>query len=161
MSGGLHLIDERAQDLASGAPAAAEEAAHLEACEPCRELAQSYRELSRALSTLPAPPAPGLTPAVLARIEARGVLREQLALGGLLLLLGLWTSGLLLRLALPVPSEGAAFLAAASALARVALSLGPALPALQALAALACAAVGVPAVFVLYRLLPPAAGRSA
>jgi len=148
-----HLTDERAQELAlASAPRA--EAEHLAGCEACRALVEDYRALSRALSALPLPPAPGFAPGVLARIEARRSNRMLAMLGTGLLLAGLWASGLLLRLWVPAPADGAAALAGVAALTRVAVSLAPALLPLQALLGLACAAVAIPAWLALHLLLP-------
>jgi anti-sigma factor RsiW len=70
-----HLTDAQAQRLVDGLLLAGEldgAASHATACPDCATLVESYRALSRALERLPAPELPaGFTAGVLERVDAR------------------------------------------------------------------------------------------
>ncbi len=72
---GAHLTDERAQRLVDGVLSAAEAAGatdHAASCPDCAALLESYRALSLALDALPGPDLPeDFTAAVLQRVEER------------------------------------------------------------------------------------------
>jgi len=161
----LHLDDERAQRLLEGLLAEAERAeadAHLARCPACRDLVASFRVLAEALDGLPvAEPPAGFTAGVLARIEKR----ERLAA---------WERRLALAILATAAAAAAAFLAAggqgawaptlsgwSGAVARTttALRIGaevatPVLGALRVPIAAFCAAIGLPILFALGRLVP-------
>ena len=161
----VHLTDERAQSLVDGllpASVRAECQAHLDDCEACRVLVDSYVALGEALDQLDAPlPAPDFTDAVMQRIEEREAARaweRKLAFG-------IFGAAALTACAifafLGVNAWAPAFSRAFDALGRLAtaVSIGanvaaPVLNALRLQIALACAAVGLPLLFVLSRLVP-------
>jgi anti-sigma factor RsiW len=161
----LHLDDERAQRLLEGLlpePERAEADAHLAGCPGCRDLVASYRALSEALDGLPSEEPPStFTAGVLARIERR----ERSAA---------WERRLALAILAAAAAAAAAFLAAGSqgawaptlsiwsgALVRTATALrigadvaAPMLGALRIPIAACCAALGLPILFALGRLVP-------
>jgi len=160
-----HLDDERAQLLVEDLlpePARAEAGAHLDGCPACRDLVASYRALAEALGGLPsAEPPAGFTAGVLARIERR----ERTAA---------WERRLAVAILASAAVAAAAFLAAGAqgawapalsgwsgAVARTttALRIGasvaaPVLGALRIPIAAFCAALGLPLLFALGRLVP-------
>lgn len=166
-----HLTDELAQAYVDRALPDAERArwmAHLDGCAECGLLVDSYRALSAALDGLdaPAPPA-GFTAAVMERIDVSERQRagdRRLALG----ILGVATCLALAALALAGSAGWAPALAgAAGAFARVAaaasLAVDVAAPLLHALRlqiALGCAALALPILFALSRLVPRAAAAT-
>jgi anti-sigma factor RsiW len=160
-----HLTDELAQLHLEGllAPSAAAEAeAHLGNCADCRALLDSYRALSEALSGLaPAEPPADFTAGVMGRIAAReralawerrmaaGILAAVAALAGALLA-ATGTGGLA-----PAVSQVSGFLARATAFARIGSEVaGPVVGALRLHIILACAALGLPLLLALGRLVP-------
>jgi hypothetical protein len=152
--------DVRAQELALSS-AGRDEASHLAACAACRERVEGYRALGLSLAALrsPAPP-PGFAEGVLARIEARrhvaaGELR--LALWGALLLAPAMLVSLgSLWVAARSVGDGASLLSGGAALVRALASVASALAPLQALLALGCAALCLPLLWAIHRLLPAA-----
>ena len=170
MSG--HLRDEQAQALVDGLLDGSERAAcsaHAAGCADCRLLVESYRALSAALEDLdaPAPPA-GFTAAVLQRIdvaEAQRAWERRLALGILGAAAGL--AALLFALSGAgawVPLAARLVEALGTALTTTTLVREVASPLLQALRlqiALGCAALGLPLLFALSRLVPRGAQATA
>ncbi len=160
-----HLTDARAQQLVDGVlPAAdgAEAADHAASCPDCAALVESYRILSAALDALPLPDLPGnFTASVLARVEARErtVARERRAAVAVL-------AGIALALAAALLVGGnAAWVPTAARLADQlgavthALRLGaqvlpPVVSVLRLPIALACAALCLPLLLALSRLIP-------
>ena len=160
-----HLTDELAQGLveellSEGARAAC--ADHAAACPECRALVASYRALSDALADLDAPvPPPDFTDAVMARIEAEDEARA-------------WDRRLALGIAAAAGISAAVIFAMAGASAwapavsrlsgkvgdlAVLLSVGsavasPIVHALRFHIAIGCAALGLPLLYALSRLVP-------
>lgn len=160
-----HLTDDLAQRLADGLadPAAAVGAeAHLSRCEACAALVESYRELAEALEDLPLPDLPAdFTAAVLDRIEvaeAQGARERRFALGVL--------SAVLVVAAGAAVAGGAGGLAGAvagwadglgdaSQLLRIGRGVLPGLlSALRLPLLVGAAAVALPVIFGLSRLMP-------
>lgn len=167
-----HLSDEQAQALVDRALPDDERARcheHLASCPDCELLVESYRALSAALDDLDAPaPPPGFTAEVMACIalaDRRRAWDRRLALG----ILGVATCLAAALLALAGGPGWARTLAgAADALAHlgtaVSVAVGVASPLLQALRlqiAVACAAVALPLLFALSRLVPRGAAAAA
>jgi len=162
---GAHLTDERAQELVDGGvpPAdAAVVAEHAAGCPECAALIESYRALSLQLDALPGPDLPGdFTSAVLARVEERErtVARERRTA---MVVLGAVALGLVG--ALVVGGNGAWVPAATSLAERLGstfntLRLGaqvlpPVLNVLRLPIAAACAAMVLPLLLALSRLIP-------
>lgn len=167
-----HLTDDLAQAYVDRALPEAERAlwmGHLDGCAECGLLVESYRALSAALDDLdaPAPPA-GFTAAVMERIdlsERQRAWDRRLALG----ILSIATCLALTVLALAGSAGLAPALAgAAGAFARFAtatsLAVDVAAPLVHALRfqiAIGCAALALPILFALSRLLPRAAAATA
>lgn len=161
----LHLDDERAQLLVEGllpAAALAEAGAHLAGCPACRDLVASYRALAEALGGLPSvePPA-GFTAGVLIRIESReraAAWERRLALA----ILGAATAAAATFLAAggqgswaPTLSGWSSALAQATTALRIGADVaGPVLGALRVPIAALCAALGLPLLLALGRLVP-------
>jgi anti-sigma factor RsiW len=160
-----HLTDELAQSLVDGLlPAALRDGceAHVAACAECRIVVESYRALGDALAGLDAPlPPPDFTDAVMDRIEARERVHaweRRLALG----IVGVAACAALAILAFVGASAWAPILSrvsdgvgdAARAFTLGASVLSPVLRALRLQIALGCAAVGLPLLFALSRLVP-------
>jgi anti-sigma factor RsiW len=168
----VHLTDELAQLHLEGllAPSAAAEAqAHLAHCPDCRALVHSFRALSEALASLaPVEPPPDFTAGVMAGIAAReraaawerriasGILAAVAALAGALLaVIGPGAVA-------PTVSQWSEFIARAAAFARVGAEVaGPILGALRVEILLACAALGLPLLLALGRLMPARSRRIA
>lgn len=167
-----HLTDELAQAYVDRALPDAERARcaeHLAACQDCGLVVDSYRALAAALDGLdaPAPPA-GFTAAVMARLdltERERAFDRRLALG----ILGVATCLALALFALagaagwaPVVSGAAdAFARAARAASVTAGVAAPLLRALRLQIALGCAALALPLLFALSRLVPRTAAAPA
>lgn len=160
-----HLTDELAQSLVDGLlpeRSRAEHQAHVDGCEACRALVESYAALADALDDLDAPlPPPDFTDCVMERIAVVEQVRaweRKLAFGILgaaslvacaifaYLGAGAWVP-LVARL-----SEGLG--AAVRTLAIGSDVLSPLVRALRVEIALACAALGLPLLFALSRLVP-------
>jgi hypothetical protein len=157
-----HFRDELAQDVALRSPDRSE-AAHLAACGECRALVEDYRTLGLSLAALRPPEPPrDFARGVFARLEARSRSERRLALWGLVLLAPamLVSLGSLWLVARSV-GDGASLLSGAAAVFRVLASLLPALAPLQAGVSIGCAALCVPLLFAIYRLLPANAGTTA
>lgn len=160
-----HLTDELAQSLVEELLAEDVRAgwkSHAAACPECRALVSSYRALSDALSGLDMPvPPPDFTDSVMARIEAQDEARawdRRLAFG-IAAIAGIFA-------AVVFALAGAS--AWAPAVSRVSGSLGdlavlfsvgstvmsPIVHALRVQIVLGCAALGLPLLYALSRLLP-------
>ena len=163
-----HLTDEQAQlHLEGRLPEG--EAAHLLGCPECQALVLSFEALADALSALPAaePPA-GFTGGVLARIDERerALARERWVAAAVLAVFGIGTAA-----ALGLAGQGAWAPVLSAASARVARGLdtlrlsadviAPVVGALRVQIAAACAAVGLPLLLGLARLVPARSARSA
>lgn len=160
-----HLTDAQAQRLLDGvlrAEEAAEVAGHAAACRECTALIESYRALSLALDALPGPELPSdFTAGVLQRVEEgeRTAARERWAaaavLGGILAALavavlvggnGAWV---------PTAARLAEQLGAVSSTLRLGAEvLPPVVGALRVPIAAASAALALPLLFALSRLIP-------
>jgi anti-sigma factor RsiW len=160
-----HLSDELAQSLVDGLlPQAtrAECQAHADRCESCRVLVESYVALAGALDDLEAPlPPPDFTDVVMERIEAHEQVRaweRRLAFG----ILGAAACAACLIFAYLGASAWAPVVSRISDVvgrAVMAASIGadvlaPLVRALRLQIALGCAAVGLPILFALSRLVP-------
>jgi anti-sigma factor RsiW len=170
MSG--HLGDEQAQAFVDGLLGGAEREAcraHAAACADCQLLVDSYRALAAALEELeaPAPPA-GFTAAVLQRIdvaEAQRAWERRLALGILgaaaglaALLFALSGAGAWAPLAARLVDALGAAITTTTVVREVA---APLLHALRLQIVLGCAALGLPLLFALSRLVPRGAEATA
>lgn len=167
-----HLRDEQAQALVDGLLDGSEREvcrAHAADCADCQLLVDSYRALAAALEDLeaPAPPA-GFTAAVLQRIgaaEAQRAWERRLALG----ILGAAAGLAVLLFALsgaPAWAPLASRLVDALGTAVTTTTLvrevaSPLLHALRLQIALGCAALGLPLLFALSRLVPRGAEATA
>jgi anti-sigma factor RsiW len=167
-----HLRDEQAQALVDGLLDGSERAdcrAHAADCADCQLLVDSYRALAAALEDLeaPAPPA-GFTAAVLERIgaaEAQRAWERRLAFG----ILGAAAGLAVLLFALsgapawaPLASRLVDALGAAvTATTLVREVASPLMHALRLQIALGCAALGLPLLFALSRLVPRGAEATA
>ena len=160
-----HLSDELAQTLVDGLlpeRTRAECRAHLDLCESCRLLVDSYVALGDALDGLDAPlPPPDFTDVVMERIEAREQVRaleRKLALG----ILGAAACAACLIFAYlgasawaPMVSRVSDALGGAVRAASLGADvLAPLVRALRVEIALGCFALGLPLVFALSRLVP-------
>ena len=160
-----HLTDELAQSLVDGLlpeSARAQHQAHVDRCESCRALVESYAALADALDDLDAPlPPPDFTDVVMQRIEAREQVRaweRRLAFG----ILGAAACAACLIFAYlgasawaPVVtriSEGLGGVARALTIGTDVLS--PLVRALRLQIAVTCFALGLPLLFALSRLVP-------
>ena len=167
-----HLTDELAQryvDRALPEDERATWATHLDECAECGLLVDSYRALSAALDDLEAPAAPpGFTAAVMQRIdlsERQRAWDRRLALG----ILGVATFLALLLLGFAgsagwAPALSGAADAFARAAAAASLTFDVAAPLVRALRlqiAIGCAALAVPILFALSRLVPRATAATA
>ena len=167
-----HLTDELAQSLVDGLLPEARRAecqAHADACDACRVLVESYLALADALEGLDAPlPPPDFTDVVMERIAAREQLRaweHKLAFG----ILGAAACAACLIFAYlgasawaPVVSRVTDVLGrAATAVSVAADVLGPLVRALRLQITLGCAALGLPLLLALSRLVPRRAQASA
>ena len=160
-----HLDDALAQGFVDELLPAAERqacAAHLAACDDCTLLVGSYRALSEALGDLDAPlPPAGFTQAVMAEVDHRERVRaweRRLALG----IVGVAACA---ALALFAVAGARAWAPAVSGLLDglgpllTVLTVGaevlrPVVAALRLQIAVACAALGLPILFALSRLVP-------
>lgn len=160
-----HLTDAQAQRLMDGVLLAAEAAeveAHAASCAACQALVESYQVLGDALGALEIPELPAdFTAGVLARVDARerAVARERRFAVAI-------CAGVLVALAVAVAAAGAGTWAPLAS--RVVSGLGaagrvlrigadvvtPVVAALRLQLALACAAVALPVLFLLSRLMP-------
>jgi anti-sigma factor RsiW len=154
-----HLSDELAQSLVDGllpAPMRAECQAHADRCDACRLLVESYVALGDALDGLDAPlPPPDFTDVVMQRIEAREQVRvweRRLAFG----ILGAAACAACLIFAyLGAGAWAPVVVGRATTVASVGADvLAPLLRALRLQIALGCAALGLPLLFALSRLVP-------
>jgi anti-sigma factor RsiW len=167
-----HLSDELAQTLVDGLlpeRTRAECRAHLDLCESCRLLVDSYVALGDALDGLDAPlPPPDFTDVVMERIDAREQVRaweRKLAFG----ILGAAACAACLIFAYlgasawaPVVSRlSDALGSAARAVTIGEYVFAPLVRALRVEIALGCAALGLPLVLALWRLVPRRIGVSA
>jgi anti-sigma factor RsiW len=167
-----HLTDELAQayvDRALTEDERARWAAHLDGCEECGLLVESYRALSAALDDLDAPAPPdGFTAAVMAQIDASDCQRawDRRLAAGILGVATLLAVGLLSAAGGagwgPVLSGAANALARATAAATLVVDVAaPLVRALRLQIALGCAALAAPLLFALSRLVPrPAAAQA-
>jgi len=170
MSG--HLRDDQAQAFVDGlldGPEREACRAHAAACADCQLLVDSYRALAVALEDLeaPAPPA-GFTAAVLQRIDAAEAQRtweRRLALGILgaaaglaVLLFALSGADAWARLAARLVDALGTAVTTTTLVREVA---SPILHALRIQIALGCAALGLPLLFALSRLVPRGAEATA
>lgn len=160
-----HLRDDQAQAFVDGLLDGSEREvcrAHAAGCADCQLLVDSYRALSAALEDLAAPAPPsGFTAAVLRRIEvaeAQRAWERRLAAGILgaaaglaLLLFALSGSGAWAPLAARLVDALGTALTATTLVRDVA---APLLHALRLQIALGCAALGLPLLFALSRLVP-------
>lgn len=137
-------------------------AAHLDACPPCRALAHSFRTLFEALDRLPAPQPPAnFTAAVLARVAEREEAAASERRVGALILAGTGAA-MAAAAALAGPSAfakavsetSADLVGAVRALRLSGEVLAPVFGALRLEIAIACAALGLPLLIGLSRLLP-------
>jgi anti-sigma factor RsiW len=160
-----HLTDELAQSLVDGllpAGARAQCEAHVDACAECRLLVDSYVALAGALDDLAAPlPPPDFTDVVMQRIDARERARaweRKLAFG----ILGAAACAAFLIFALlgasawaPMVSRVSDALGGAVRAAWVGADVvAPLVRALRIQIALGCAALGLPLLLALSRLVP-------
>ena len=167
-----HLTDEQAQSLVDGLlPERLREPceAHAAACAECRVVVESYRALGDALAGLDAPlPPPDFTDVVMARIDDREAARaweRRLALG----ILGAAACAALVIFALlganawaPVFSRlSGGIRDAANAFSIGADVCAPLLHALRVQIALGAAALALPLLLALSRLVPRAAPATA
>ncbi|HTP52083.1 MAG TPA: anti-sigma factor [Anaeromyxobacteraceae bacterium] len=166
-----HLSEEEAQRLLEGALPGEERSGvsdHLASCAGCQALVSSFQALEDALSLLPAAePPPDFTAGVLALIDLRerSARRERrVALG----VLGAVAAALAATVALagqaawaPALSEASASLVQGVEAARISRQvLSPLLGALRAEIVLGCAALGLPLLLGLSRLVPARAQRA-
>jgi len=166
-----HLSEEEAQRLLEGGLPGEErsrESEHLASCAGCQALVSSFQALEDALALLPAAePPPDFTEGVLARIDLRerSARRERrVALG----VLGAVAAALAATVALAGQAAWAPALSGASAslvqgveAARISRQvLSPLLGALRAEIVLGCAALGLPLLLGLSRLVPARAQRA-
>jgi anti-sigma factor RsiW len=167
-----HLTDEQAQLHLEGLLPSDESpavAAHLRACPACQALVLSFEALEQALSGLPAdePPA-DFTAGVMARIDERerAAARDRRVAFSVLAVVGMG-AGMALALAgqgawAPVLSGASARLAQALQALRISGDvLSPVVGALRVQIALACAALGLPLLLALARLVPARSQRTA
>jgi anti-sigma factor RsiW len=167
-----HLTDEQAQLHLEGLLPADEAPAvsgHLRDCPECRALVLSFEALEQALSALPAaePPA-DFTAGVMARIDdrERASARDRRVAFAVLGVVGL---GAAAALALAGQGAWAPVLSGASARFAQALQalrisgdvLAPIVGALRVQIAAGCAALGLPLLFTLARLVPARSHRTA
>ena len=162
---GAHLTDIRAQQLLDGVLPAADAARavdHAASCPGCAALLESYRALSFALEALPGPDLPDdFTAGVLQRVEERerAVSRERRAaiavLGGIVAALA---AALLVggnAAWVPTAARLADQLGAVTQTLRLgAQVLPPVVSLLRLPIAAACAALCLPLIFALSRLIP-------
>lgn len=162
---GAHLTDDRAQRLLDGvlpAADAAQAADHAASCPGCAALLESYRALSVALDALPGPDLPDdFTAGVLQRVEERerAVSRERRTA---LAVLGGITAALAAALLVggnatwvPTAARLADQLGSLSQTVRLgAQVLTPVVSVLRLPIAAACAALCIPLLFALSRLIP-------
>lgn len=168
----VHLSDERVQMHLEGLLPDGEDAvvsAHLESCQACQALVLSFQALEEALAGLPQgePPA-DFTAGVMARIDERerSAARGRRVVASVLAVVGLATAG---SLALAGQGGWAPALAEASsgvarALQALRISgdvLSPVVGALRLQIVIACAAMGLPLLFGLSRLVPARVSRAA
>jgi anti-sigma factor RsiW len=167
-----HLDDALAQGFVDGLVSAPERracATHLAACPDCALLVDSYRALSEALEELPAPlPPAGFTRAVMEAVDQRERVRtweRRLALG----ILGTAACAALALFAVAgatawAPAVSGLFDGLAPLVTALRVTsdvLRPVLAALRLEIAVGCAAVGLPLLFALSRLVPRGAEASA
>lgn len=172
MSPPIHLTDEEVQLHLEGLLPSGESArvaAHLDGCPDCQALVVSFEGLDEALAALPAAEPPSdFTAGVMARIDERerSAARERRVAGAVLGAVG---AAALASLALAGPSAWAPALSGASSeLARGLQALriagdvlSPVVGALRPQIAVACAALGLPLLFGLSRLVPARVQRTA
>jgi len=160
-----HLTDELAQSLVDGLlpeQARAQHQAHVDGCASCRALVESYAALADALDDLDAPlPPPDFTDAVMERIAAVEQVRawERKLAFGILGAASLVACAIFVYLGagawVPVVARISQGLGGAvRALAIGTDVLSPLVSALRLQIALGCAALGLPLLFALSRLVP-------
>ncbi len=165
MTTGKHLTDEQAQRHLEGllSPAVASDVeSHLGACAGCRALVASYRALSDALDGLAAAePPPDFTIGVMALVDARerAARRERRLATSILAAVGAAALAAFVAAgqAAWAPALASAFSSVASAASALRLAADVAAPVVGALRlpiGLSCAAVAVPLLLALARLIP-------
>jgi len=167
-----HLTEEEAQLHVEGmlpGEDAPRVLGHVQACAECRALVLSFQALAEALSALPlAEPPADFTASVLARIESRerAVARERrvaaVVLGAVAVALAATLSVAGQTAWAPVLSQVSSVLADGAQALRVSGDvLSPLVGALRIQILVACAAIGLPLLLGLSRLVPGRAGQAA